>query len=71
MSLEGYQSSKPESVSCGDYSFSGEYVAGDYLAKKFKIPESYGGHYELTIKFGIGYIGSWSNTDMMSMKINS
>lgn len=71
MSLDGYQTSNPESVSCGGYSLSGDYVAGDYLAKKFKIPESYGGHYELTIKFGIGYIGSWSNTDTMSMIINN
>lgn len=70
MELGGYKTTKASPVTCGTYSLSGEYVAGDYLSKTFEIPESYGGHYEIAIKFVIGYIGAWTNTDQIYMKLN-
>lgn len=61
LSLVGYSSSKPTPYQCGSYYVSGQYVAGDFLQKTFtNIPLN---HYQLVVRFGISFIGNWSESD--------
>ena len=71
MSITGYETSKPETSTCGAYSLSGKYIKNDYISKKFSIPNTNGNHYQLVIKFVVAYIGSWSTSDKMILTLNS
>jgi len=58
MSLAGYTSTKSSTITCTNYTFSGQYTSNDYLDKNFtNIPLN---HYALVIRFNVGYIGAWS-----------
>lgn len=68
MDLSGYSTSKPAPQICDQYTLSGQYVAGDFIQKTFTgIPAN---HYQLVIRFGVGYIGTWNPTDQMNLEIN-
>lgn len=68
MDLSGYSSSKPGPQTCDVYFLSGQYVAGDYIQKTFTgLPLN---HYQVVIRFGIGYIGTWNSADQMALYID-
>lgn len=68
MDLSGYSSSKPTPLPCDQYTLSGQYVAGDFIQKTFTgLPLN---HYQVVVRFGVGYIGSWNPTDQMHLEIN-
>ena len=68
MNISGYSTSKPSSLVCGQYSFSGVYTAGDYISKTFtNIPLN---HYELVVRFGVGFMGDWDSHDQILMEID-
>jgi hypothetical protein len=68
MDLTGYTTSKPQPQACSIYTVSGQYVAGDYIRKTFtSIPLN---HYQIVIRFSVGYIGSWSQSDSMLLEVN-
>lgn len=55
MSLFGYTSSNPTPLTCTNYTFSGQYIASDYIYKNFTgIPLN---HYALVVRFNVGYMG--------------
>lgn len=57
MDLSGYSTTKPTPQICDAYTLSGQYVAGDYISKTFtNFPLN---HYQIIVRFGIGYIGTW------------
>jgi hypothetical protein len=50
---------------CGIYNMSGGYVDYDWIAKNYtKIPVN---HYNLIIRFSVGYIGTWSPSDDLNL----
>ena len=58
LSLGGYSTSSLVPVTCDKYTLSGAYVQGGYISKTFtNLPLN---HYEIVIRFNIGYIGSWN-----------
>ena len=65
MDLSGYVATKSGPAICGNYSLSGEYVSGDYIEKTFTGLNT--NHYELVVRFGIGYIGVWTYSDQMQL----
>ena len=65
MDLTGYDTSNPVPTSCGDYGLSGEYVASDYIEKVFIDLGT--DHYQTVVMIGIGYVGSWSTSDRISI----
>lgn len=65
MSLVGYSSSKANPYVCSIYTFSGKYVNSDYLSKNFTGIGA--NHYELVIRFNVGYIGTWSSSDNLQL----
>jgi hypothetical protein len=68
MILASYTSSNLSSVTCSVYTLSGQYVDIDYISKNFtNINPS---HYQLVIRFSVGYIGTWSATDHLKLVIN-
>lgn len=68
MDISGYQTSKPVTQICSQYTLSGAYVAGDYIQKTFtSIPTN---HYQLVLRFGVGYIGTWASTDQLSVDLD-
>lgn len=67
MTLFGYTSSQYTPVTCTNYTFSGQYTNSDYIFKNFtNIPLN---HYALVVRFNVGYIGTWSNTDYLRLKL--
>jgi hypothetical protein len=58
MSLIGYTGSTPHTKPCGNMTFSGTYVNTDYIFKNFTNINTE--HYELIIRFNVGYFGTWS-----------
>ena len=49
------------------YKLSGKYVDYDYIAKNYtSIPIN---HYEIVIRFSIGYIGTWNSTDNLNLYV--
>lgn len=69
MNYDGYSTNSPSPKTCGIYTFSGAYTGHHYINKKFaNIPLN---HYELVIRFGIGYMGSWDATDQLLLIINN
>lgn len=68
MDLSGYFSSKPGPQVCDQYALSGQYTAGDFIQKTFTgLPLN---HYQVVVRFGIGYIGSWNQADQMRVHID-
>ena len=65
MSLTGYNYSSPMTRTCGNITFSGQYISSDYLSKNYTGINTE--HYELIIRFGIGYMGSWSESDNLQL----
>lgn len=58
MSLAGYTSTKPSTITFTNYTLSGQYTNYDSLYKNFtNIPLN---HYALVIRYSVGYIGNWS-----------
>lgn len=67
MTLTGYESSQSAITTCSIYTFSGKYTSQDFLSKNFtSLPLN---HYALTIRYNVGYIGSWSNTDSLRLTL--
>lgn len=67
MSLFGYTTSNPTPVTCTNYTFSGQYIATDYIAKNFTgIPLN---HYAIVVRFNIGYMGQWNTTDVLRLTL--
>jgi hypothetical protein len=67
MSLFGYSTSSPVPLVCNNYTFSGQYAAGDYLFKNFTgIPIN---HYALVVRFNVGFMGSWSSSDGLRLRL--
>ena len=68
MDLTGYASSTLTPYTCSSYVFSGQYAANDFLTKNFTgIPLN---HYALVIRFSVGYIGAWTDTDYLRLKLD-
>lgn len=69
MDISSYSTNKPTTQTCSIYTVSGQYTAGDYIQKTFSgIPLN---HYQLIVRFGVGYIGTWNYADTMQIKIES
>jgi hypothetical protein len=67
MSLFGYTTSNPTPKTCSNYTFSGEYSSNDYLYKNFTgIPLN---HYALVVRFSVGYIGNWTEGDVLELNL--
>jgi len=67
MSLAGYTSSKLSTTTCTNYTLSGEYTNQDFIYKNFTgIPLN---HYQLIIRYNVGYIGTWSSSDYLRLNI--
>jgi len=63
MNYIGYQSTQYTSQTCTFYTFSGKYTNLDYIQKTFtNIPLN---HYAIVVRFSVGYIGNWANTDQL------
>lgn len=68
MDLTGYSSSKTGPQICDQYSLSGQYVAGDFIQKTFTgLPLN---HYQVVVRFGVGYIGSWNSADQIQLQVD-
>jgi hypothetical protein len=68
MILASYTSSNMSSHTCSVYTLSGQYIDSDYISKNFTgINPS---HYQLVIRFSVGYIGTWSVSDHLQLVIN-
>ena len=65
MSLTGYTTTVATPFVCSNLTFSGQYVNTDFIEKNFTniLTE----HYELIIRFGVGYIGTWTNVDQLQI----
>lgn len=60
MSIFGYSTSNPSFLTCNNYTFSGQYVATDYLYKNFtNIPLN---HYALVVRFNVAFLGTWTSS---------
>jgi hypothetical protein len=60
MNISTYNTSSNTIKLCGAYNLSGQYIYTDYISKNFtSIPIN---HYELVVRFGIGFIGTWLGT---------
>jgi hypothetical protein len=67
MSLTGYTSSKASTVTCTNYTFSGQYTNQDYISKNFtNIPLN---HYSILVRFSVGYIGTWGLNDSLRLNL--
>ena len=67
MSLFGYDSSSLTPHTCTNYTFSGQYTSTDYLSKNFTgIPLN---HYALVVRYNVGYLGTWSDTDYLRLNL--
>jgi hypothetical protein len=58
MALTGYASSSLVPYTCSSYDFSGRYSNTDWISKNFTGIGA--NHYELVIRFSVGYMGTWS-----------
>ena len=65
MDIGGYSTDNPSPIQCGEYWLSGQYTAGSYLSKTFNGLGT--NHYQIVIRFGVGYIGSWDELDQMQV----
>ena len=61
--LSGYSTSNPSPINCGGYGLSGQYTAGSYISKTFNNLGL--NHYDLVVRFGVGFIGSWNSFDQI------
>lgn len=67
MSLFGYTTSNPTPITCTNYTFSGQYISTDFIAKNFtSIPLN---HYAIVVRFNIGYMGQWNTTDVLRLTL--
>jgi len=67
MALAGFTSSSPTPVTCTNYTFSGRYASNDYLFKNYtSIPLN---HYAVVVRFGVGYVGSWTDADFLRLNL--
>ena len=68
MDLNGYSTNNPTPASCGDYQLSGQYTADSYIAKTYTGLGT--NHYQVVVRFGVGYIGSWDPTDQLYVDLD-
>lgn len=68
LSLDGFSTSNPNVYTCNNISFSGKYTNLDYLQRNFT--EINAEHFELIVRFNVGYIGSWAATDNLQLEIH-
>jgi hypothetical protein len=67
MALTGYSSSKTTTITCTNYTFSGQYTNQDYISKNFtNIPLN---HYSIIVRFNVGYIGTWTLNDSLRLTL--
>ena len=67
MSLTGYTSSQSTPVTCTNYTFSGQYTSADYLFKNYTGIAL--NHYAIVVRFNVGYIGTWAETDFLRVAL--
>lgn len=65
MMLASYTSSNLTSKVCSIYTLSGQYIDTDYISKNFTNINA--SHYQLVIRFSVGYIGTWSATQHLKL----
>lgn len=66
--LTGYSTTKHVPQTCGMYSLSGQYVAGNYIQKTFTgLPLN---HYQVVVRFGVGFMGTWNSTNQILAEAN-
>lgn len=68
LSLTGFSSSNPNTFTCAGLPFSGKYVNTDYLEKNFTGIATE--HFELVIRFNLGYFGAWGSSDNLQLEVN-
>lgn len=67
MTLAGYTSSQLATRTCSNYTFSGQYTNTDFISKNFtNIPLN---HYAVVVRFNVGYIGTWAETDNLRLNL--
>ena len=67
MSLAGYSSTQVSPVTCSNYTFSGQYTSADYLFKNFTNIAL--NHYQIIVRFNVGYVGTWSESDYLRVTL--
>lgn len=68
LSLDGFSTSSPALFNCGAFPFSGRYVNTDYIQKNFTGINTE--HFELVIRFNVGYFGSWGSSDNLQLEVH-
>ena len=68
MDVSNYTTTNASPFLCGNYTFSGQYTANDYLFRNLTgISDN---HYELIVRYNVAYIGNWSDTDTLRLHIS-